>query len=260
MVKRPPSLSPLADFGPGARDQRSTVQQVQEEIQNLIEREGLRVGQQLPSEWQLADRFSVARGTVREAFKALEQSGLVSVQHGRGRFVSALAGLGISRPITRFESVTDMLLSRGHRSVTRVLSLERVHPDDTVRTALDIPHGVEIIRLLRVRQHAGEALILSWDAFSAELLMGDEPHESDFTGSLCDWLEARGRRPVSSAAQIQACRVPQDLADISGVDSSQPWLLITERCVDDKGAPVLFSRDYHCANVFSFHFLRRSGA
>lgn len=47
-----------------------------------------RAGERLPSERDLALRFSTGRGPVREALKRLEQLGIASVQHGGARAVA----------------------------------------------------------------------------------------------------------------------------------------------------------------------------
>jgi DNA-binding FadR family transcriptional regulator len=45
------------------------------------------VGQLLPKEELLAERFEMSRGTVREALRALEERNVVMVRHGRGALV-----------------------------------------------------------------------------------------------------------------------------------------------------------------------------
>jgi GntR family transcriptional regulator len=232
------------------------VQRVGDELRELLRADRMRPGDRIPTEAELAERFVVSRGTVREALKLLEQDGLIDVQHGLGRFVSASAGLLVDRPVTHFESVTEMLHSRGITAVNRTLSAVRAEPSDEERAALHLEAGLEVVRIRRLRRHNQETLVFSVNAFRAELL-GDEPLDNiDFSGSLVAWLEARGHRLVSSAAQIRAVPMPADLADLPEV-SHQPWLLITERCVDANGAPVLFSQDFHRGDIFTFHFLRR---
>jgi GntR family transcriptional repressor for pyruvate dehydrogenase complex len=46
-------------------------------------------GTMLPREVDLADQFAVSRGVAREAIRALEERGLVSVKHGMGATVNA---------------------------------------------------------------------------------------------------------------------------------------------------------------------------
>jgi DNA-binding GntR family transcriptional regulator len=57
------------------------------ELRSAIARGELRPGDALPSEAALMERYTVSRGTARQALAELEGAGLVESQHGRGRFV-----------------------------------------------------------------------------------------------------------------------------------------------------------------------------
>ena len=217
----------------------------------------MRPGDRLPSETELAARFGVARGSVREALKLLEQDGLVDVRHGLGRFVSATGHLAVNRPITTFESVTDMLRARGYEPSTRVLSVERSFPTEEEREALDLPEGAEVVRLRRLRTLDGVLLVLSLNVFPAALLGSFELHQLDLSSSLNDQLHHLGHRPGSAAAEIRAAPLPDDIASRPEVPADTQWLLISERCVDEQGAPVLLSQDFHRGDVFVFNVLRR---
>jgi phosphonate utilization transcriptional regulator len=59
---------------------------VQQEIEQLIHRGILAPGDKL-TEAALADRLGVSRGPVREAFRVLEEAGLVQLEKNRGVFV-----------------------------------------------------------------------------------------------------------------------------------------------------------------------------
>ena len=69
----------------------ATVPSRTQEISNVLRDEILRgqyrPGERLPSERDLVSRFETSRGTVREAFKKLEQLGVVSIQPGGARVV-----------------------------------------------------------------------------------------------------------------------------------------------------------------------------
>ncbi len=62
-----------------------------QEISNILRDEILggqyRPGERLPSERDLSSRFETSRGTVREAFKKLEQLGIAAIQPGGARVV-----------------------------------------------------------------------------------------------------------------------------------------------------------------------------
>jgi len=236
---------------------RSVVLQLRDELERLITDEGLMPGDQMPTEAEVGARFGVARGSVREAFKLLEQSGLIEVEHGRGRFVSAIGDLTVDRPITEFESVTDMLAAIGYRPVNKVMSVELAEPSDEETAALQLAPGVAVVRVKRLRMRGRQPLIYEINAFPASLAEGESLNKSMFSGSLNDWLREHGHPLVSSAAEIKAATLPADAARLVPTDAGVPWLLIAERCVDHGGAPVLYSQDYHRGDIFSFHVLRR---
>lgn len=232
------------------------VVQLRDALRDLIGE--MKPGERLPSESELVGRFGVARGTIREALKLLEQDGLVDVQHGRGRFVSAVAGLGVNRPITRFEGVTEMLRALGFSPRTKIVSVAVAEADEEEAGALGIAEGEPVVRLARLRMSGSKPLVLSLNSFRASLLGDEDVAQQDFAGSLHQWLRDRGAAPASSAAQIRAARMPADLRDTVPADVvDEPWLLTIERCFDDTGAIVLYSRDYHRGDMFSFHVVRR---
>jgi GntR family transcriptional repressor for pyruvate dehydrogenase complex len=63
-------------------------EQIVEQIEQLILNGKLQPGDQLPSERELAEQFSVSRTAVREAVKALREKGLVEIEAGRGTFIT----------------------------------------------------------------------------------------------------------------------------------------------------------------------------
>jgi GntR family transcriptional repressor for pyruvate dehydrogenase complex len=63
-------------------------EQIVSQIEQRIEKGELKVGDQLPSERELAEQFAVSRTAVREAVKALREKGLVEILAGRGTFIT----------------------------------------------------------------------------------------------------------------------------------------------------------------------------
>lgn len=66
---------------------RAAYQQIADQLREDILDGRLDPGARLPSERGLMDRYSAARGTVRQALSVLKTEGLVTVEHGRGAFV-----------------------------------------------------------------------------------------------------------------------------------------------------------------------------
>ncbi len=66
---------------------------IEDHLFQYILDERLAVGAKLPNEYELADRFGVSRGTIREAVKLLVSRGVLRVKHGSGTYVASLMPL-----------------------------------------------------------------------------------------------------------------------------------------------------------------------
>lgn len=91
--------TPLSDATPGDRVQ--VPRGIADRIQFLILQGGLKTGDQLPSQRDLAARLGVSRPSVREAISMLEAMGLVAVKVGSGVYVAASEA---QAPLWRFSN------------------------------------------------------------------------------------------------------------------------------------------------------------
>jgi GntR family transcriptional regulator len=238
---------------PGSRP--TLALRVRDGIRALIEAGELASGAQLPPEAELCARYGVARTTVREALKLLEQDGLVDVVHGRGRYVSSLGGVGVGRPVTRFESVTEMLASAGIRVRNLVIRVERAPASAAEAAALALEEGETVVRLERLRLDDETPLIYSLNTLRLDAV--DDGDHFDWSGSVVAQLAERGRAVASSLADIRAAALPAGALP-GELDPGTPWLLIAETCLLADRTPVLFALDYHRGDVFSFNVARRA--
>ncbi|MCP1676458.1 GntR family phosphonate transport system transcriptional regulator [Natronocella acetinitrilica] len=117
--------------------------QIETELAGEIQAGLLRPGDRLPTESELAARFQVNRHTVRRAVAALQESGVVRVEQGRGTFVQ--------------EDVVDYQVGKRTRFSENIVTLNR-HPGGRLLRALEIPADGEAARNLGVRR--GTRLIL----------------------------------------------------------------------------------------------------
>ena len=94
-------------------DRRPLALQLRDRLVEMIGENGFPAGSRLPSESDLAARFEVGRGTVREALTLLENEGRVHVRRGIGRFIARVQI--VEGPITNLKSVTEMAERLGFR-------------------------------------------------------------------------------------------------------------------------------------------------
>jgi len=69
--------------------QKRTYEEITSRLHTLVVNDGLKPGDRLPPERQLAIMFGVSRNSVREAIKSLEQHGMLVSKPGAGTFVAA---------------------------------------------------------------------------------------------------------------------------------------------------------------------------
>lgn len=136
-------------------------EQIVRQIQEAIREQGLREGDRLPTERELAETFGVSRSVVREAIKVLTAQGLVESRQGSGLYVR-------NRPI---ESVTRAIvlsvLPEGD-SVERLFEFRRLLEVDAARLAAEraTPEQIERLRDIVASYEPGPDGQPNWDSFS----------------------------------------------------------------------------------------------
>ncbi len=238
---------------PGTRASSSSLR---ESITRMIADDHLGAGDRLPTETWLAAHFGVARSTVREALKRLEEEGLLDAVQGKGRFVSSVAAAIVERPITRYEGVAEMLTKLGYRVTTSVFSVTEVAADEHQAHDLQVDPGTALIRLARLRYGDDEPLVFSIDHVLRDALPGPIAHR-DWSTSLTHALESYGHQITSSVARISAVEMPVDIARRHRLVGFGPWLLVTETCLARTGRRVLLAEDYHRGGAIGFNVRRQ---
>ncbi|MBF0686296.1 MAG: FadR family transcriptional regulator [Cellulomonas sp.] len=77
----------------------SRTQDVVEDVQRLILDGGLRPGDRLPAEKELASELGVSRGSLREGVRALVVLGILEARHGNGTYVTDLDPATLLAPV-----------------------------------------------------------------------------------------------------------------------------------------------------------------
>lgn len=95
------------------RREKKAFEQISDEIKESIFSGVFKPGDKLPSETRLASQFNTGRMVVREAFRTLEQSGLILVKRGSlgGAFVRNLDSTVITRSIHDLIKIGNVTLS-----------------------------------------------------------------------------------------------------------------------------------------------------
>ncbi|TDC11346.1 FadR family transcriptional regulator [Streptomyces sp. 8K308] len=117
-------------------------EQVVDRLRSYVGEAGLRAGDRLPAERDLAQRLGVSRASVKQAIVVLEVQGLVEVRHGGGTYLrrDSLDAEPVERLVERRRRLPDVLEAReALETKLAELAAERRTAEDlaALRAALD---------------------------------------------------------------------------------------------------------------------------
>ena len=194
-------------------------------------------GAALPSERELAERYGLARMTVRNEIERLTAEGSVYRLHGRGTFV-AEPRIAQAGALTSF---TEDMLARGQVAGSTVISTELVEADGFLAAALEMKAGDTCFRLDRVRTADGRPMAIEQVHIPLERFDGID--REDFAdASLFNVLEDRFGVALGDAEQrVVAVGINGDEAPLLGVVEGAPGLRFHTVTRDQDGVPVLYA-------------------
>ncbi|MES1193429.1 MAG: GntR family transcriptional regulator [Solirubrobacterales bacterium] len=204
-------------------------------MEDLID--ALKPGDPLPSERELAERYGVARMTVRAEITRLAAEGRVERVQGRGTFV---AEARVAQAAT-LSSFTEDMRARGLTAGSQVLGQGTEPADELVAGRLGIEPGALIVRLRRVRTADGEPMALE-EAFLPAERFGALAEE-DLDGlSLFTVLEERfGASFPSADQQVVAVEIVGEDANLLRVAPGRAGLKFHTILLDDDEQPLAYA-------------------
>lgn len=214
---------------------------------------GLSAGDALPTERVLAERWGVARMTVRGAIGVLVREGRLHAEQGRGTFVQP-------PPISlrvRLGSFADELHRAHLEPRTRTLGVGRDEvPPPEVRRHLRLRAGAAAVRIVRLRLGDGTPLALerAW----LPMRVGRELLSSEPPASLYAWLDERGLLPDAGVESVSA-GLPDDAESLHlGVSPMAPVIRLRRRSTA-RGRPVEYAEAVLPASRYELWFSLRAG-
>lgn len=118
--------------------------QVRQALLDHIRRGEWLVGDSLPNETFLSQRFGVSVGTIRKAIEGLEATGLVKRIQGRGTYVAGVGTHVLREKFNRLRAKDGGRLAVGYE----LLAVDRIKSTPgEVAQALGLPQGLEILQV-----------------------------------------------------------------------------------------------------------------
>jgi GntR family transcriptional regulator len=119
-------------------------------------------GSSLPPEAELASRYGVSRGTVRQAVIALQTEGLLDTRKGARRTVLNAA---TSQSFTELQSFAQWAASLGRTPGGLMLHMQHKAADEEQASTLQVPIGERLLHVRRLRTLDGEPMLVEYTIY-----------------------------------------------------------------------------------------------
>ena len=218
----------------------------------------LGAGAVLPSERMLADRYGVARMTVRKELDRLVAEGSAYRIHGRGTFVSE-PRIAYADALQGF---TEAIRARGLAPGGRVLAQGLVTVDRTLAAALERSPGAAAVHVHRLRTADDRPVALEWSYLPSEDFPGLE--NAGFEGgSLYALLRERYGVTLDAATQrVSSVALSAEEAALLDASEGQPAFLFRRVTRRPGGRVVEYGRSLYRGDRYELEITqeRRLGA
>jgi GntR family transcriptional regulator len=224
-------------------------QEIAAELRAAIERGDCPVGDPLPTENELAQRYGVSRGTVRQALAALAGDGLISSRQGARRVV--LGGLR-SHNFAELRSFAQWATAVGRTPTGTVIESQRRPATAQNAADLRIPMGSEVLAVLRLRRLDGDPVLVERTVYAGWIAAAVERIEPD-ADSVTDRLYQRENLVFAYGRHlIDAVAAGTTDAGLLGIRRGSPLQRIRRTTTDHSGRPVESSDDRYRPNAVTF--------
>lgn len=179
---------------------------IKEELAEQIRNGQLEVGALLPSENELAERYSASRETIRKALNMLSEEGFIHKVQGKGSIVLDVSKFDF--PISGLVSFKELAKKMGHRAKTIVERFEQISPTTEMKKTMRLEKDDAMWKIYRVREIDGEKIILDKDYLVARFA-------PDLTKEICqdsiyEYLEGELGLTISFAKKEITMEMPTE--------------------------------------------------
>ncbi|MFW5790575.1 MAG: GntR family transcriptional regulator [Halanaerobiaceae bacterium] len=235
--------------------------QLENEICRQVKEGELKPGDKLPSERTLCCLLDISRMTVHRALDNLVQAGLLEKEQGSGTYVAEGQEVKAISPLVSLSSQIEEL---DYQLKTEIKEWQELKADQKTADKLAIKPGSKVYSFIRLREVAGEPLLLEKIVIPVQLVpgLGDK---FDATTSLYKLLREEYQLALKRAeAEVRAVSFDQNnLSDkkiitslkLSAGDLALYFDQLTY-LIDDR--PVEWNRAYYAQtkNIFKLKFDR----
>jgi GntR family transcriptional regulator len=224
---------------------------IHDALKEEVEKSVWKIGERLPSERDLAERFEVSRMTARQAMTALVEEGILERRVGSGTYVASRRVREKMRGTTSF---TEIITAQGRKPSTKLLSYMKTLPNEVECEKLGIAKGDEIIRMERVRY--ADELPIAFEVASIPYEIVKKFSKKAISSNFFKTLQENGYEIGRSEQVISAKSVSREVSDYLEMKVGDAILALTQVSYLAEGAAFEYVLSQYAGDRFEFYLER----
>lgn len=218
------------------------------EIKYMLEKNGYRPGDKLPSERILAEKFNVQRQTIRNALTLLVQEKYIRPVQRKGYFVAPTRILISTRQFTR----NFIPAERDADMVCRLHGFERILADKHLSGKMLIPENTPVFRITKVYYENKIPLNLDCSYTPADIYPGLTPQMAEEKKILNLLLDNLQIEIAKSNQKVTLIYVNEKEAELLQVPPGSPLMKYKGLVYDRQGRLINFFENIMKMDEFAF--------
>lgn len=217
-------------------------------LKKEIDQEVWKIGDRLPSERDLSERFEVSRMTLRQAVSLLVDEGFLERRVGSGTFV---ANQRVQEKMSGTTSFSEIVSSQGKSPSSKLISYQRKLASDTEIKKLQLNEGDYVVRMERVRYADNVPLVFEVASIPEKIIKPFDRQEiiTQFFKTLKD----NGYDIGKSQQVIYAKTASEHVANYLDISKGHAILALTQITYFSDGKPFEYVRSQYVGDRFEFY-------
>ncbi len=223
---------------------------IYEDMKKAIESGEYKVGDLIPDELTMCDRYSCSRMTVKKAYDLLVNQGYIYRKQGQGSFV-------LSRTISNlYLEIQEMDLSGLSRATngkvtSKILHFNLIFATEEIAKHLNIRINDPVYDILRLRIVNEKPYVLEQSYMPATVIPGLT--EDILHHSIYGYIEKDLKLRISSAQKVTSADKSNELDQKElKLQKDEPVLMVEQVGFLDNGVPFEYSKSRHRYDLFRF--------
>lgn len=223
--------------------------QLEEIVKHEITGRQYKVGDIIPNETELQNKYKVSRSTVRKAIEDLTLEGLLVKKQGRGTFICTPK---VTQNLNLITSFGETLLAMGYSPKTKVIKMAEIKAPPKVAEAFGLEPGTKVKYIYRIYLANDEPIAIMIN-YLAPSVAPDISIDDLSKHSLYQVLENKYGIVLDSAIEvIEARNASESEAKALNIVKSSPLLKTVRITYFPNGSPIEYVIVKSCGYRYSY--------